>query len=470
MTTIDTDGRPSSPSFHVVAESFLDQPGLAFAEVLGAQDIEAAFIEHDALFGADDIYSTPLVTWAFLAQSLRDGKGAACAAAVADIAVYQQQTGRAVPCGDTGDYTRARAKLHPAALHQLIVQAAEQLEQQADPSWLWHGRHAKLVDGFTFTLPDTPANQRAFPQQKNQRPGAGLPIARAVAVLSLATGAVCDLAFGPYQGKETGETALLRQMLDALHPGDLAVFDRYYCSFLMLALLQTRGVHFCTTLHQRRPADFRRGRRLGHDDRLVTWTRPQRPDWMSEQVYQRIPRTLTLRQVRFQISQPGQPIRTMVVVTSLTDPIAWPKEAIAELFGFRWNAELDIRAIKQTLHLDHLRCKSPAMIRRELYVTLLAYNLIRKLIATAAAVHGRQPRQIGFTGTCQAVLASWMLLATGHCRDPRQLWQDTLARIAANVVADRPGRIEPRMLKRRKDRYPYMHEPRSKLRHKALKT
>ena len=150
----------------------------------------------------------------------------------------------------------------------------------------------------------------------------------------------------------------------------------------------------------------------------------------------------------------------------MLDPLAWPKEAIAEIYNYRWNVELDIRAIKHTLHLDHLRCKTPAMVRCELWVTLLGYNLIRGLIATAAALHGRQPRQLGFTQACTDVLSSWMLLATGVCRDSGKLWHATLARIAANVVANRPGRVEPRVIKRRRDHYPLMHSSRKVLRKK----
>lgn len=306
---------------------------------------------------------------------------------------------------------------------------------------------AKLVDWFTFTMPDTPENQAEFPQQKSQRPGAGFPIARACAVLSLATTAIHDLNIGPYAGKETGESALLREILDGLKEGEVAVFDRCFCSFMMLALLQLRGVHFCARLHQRRPSNFRRGRRLGKDDHLITRTRPKKPSWMSEEEYGQIPETITLREVRFQVTVPGRRTATLIVVTSLTYPVVYSTEAIAELYGYRWNAELDIRNIKQTLGLDHLHCKTPDRVRRELWVTLLVYNLVRKLIATAAAVHAKQPRQLGFTLACQTILSSWMLLATGACRDVLQLWRLALERIAANDVANRPGRVEPRMIK-----------------------
>lgn len=450
--------------FDVVADPFVQDEGLPFAQVLTGQTIQRAFAQEGALFGQKDIFSTQVVLWAFLAQVVRDGKGAACASAVADIAVYMQQTGQGVPSGDTGDYCRARAKLNPAALRTLVAQTARQLEDQAPDNWHWHGRHAKLVDGFTFTMPDTPENQASFPQQATQLPGVGLPIARACAVLSLATGAIDDLAIGPYEGKQTGETALLRHILDGFREGDVVVFDRYFCSFMMLALLKLRGVDACTRLHQCRHSDFRRGRRLGDCDHVVTWTRPDRPAWMSQELYEQIPATLTLRELQFNVSVPGRRSETITVITTLTDPQAFPKQDIAALYGYRWNAELDIRDIKQTLGLDHVRCKTPEMVERELWTTLLAYNLIRKVIATAAALHDRQPRQLGFTLACQTILSFWMLLATGSCRDTHGLWRCALERIAANQVANRPGRIEPRVIKRRRHCYPLMAKPRQELR------
>jgi hypothetical protein len=225
-----------------------------------------------------------------------------------------------------------------------------------------------------------------------------------------------------------------------------------------------RGVDVCARLHQFRKSDFRQGRRRGPADRLVTWYRPQRPFWMSPEQYEQIPETLTLRMIRFDVTEPGRRVKTITVVTTLIDPSAFPREDIAELFGYRWNAELDIRDIKQTLGLDHARCKSPERVERELWVTLLAYNLIRKVIATAAAIHHEQPRQIGFTLACQSILSSWMLLATNACRDPQALTTAVLAGIAANEVGNRPGRIESRVLKRRQHRYPLMRKPRDTLR------
>ena len=470
MVTIATHRRAHKNEFDAVAEPFLQGQGLPFSDVLEAESIQRVFREEDGLFAQDDIFSTDITLWAFLAQALRDGKGASCAAAVADIATYLLQTGRQPPAGDTGDYCRARAKLSLPALRRLVVESAEQLEGRAEECWLWNGLHAKLVDGFTFTMPDTPDNQAEFPQLRTQRPGAGFPIARCCTVVSLATACVCNLAVGPYQGKQTGENALLRDLLDTFNKNDVVVFDRYYGSFMLLAMLSLRGVQVCTRLHQCRTSDFRRGHRLGQEDHLITWTRPAKPAWMSQPQYEQIPETLTLRELRFEVSVPGRRTETITVITTLTDPEAYSAEDIATLYGLRWNVELDIRDIKQTLGLDHVRCKTPHMVRRELWVTLLAYNLIRKVIATSAAVHGKQPRRLSFTLTCQTVLASWILLSTGSCRDPHQLWTAALENIAAHEVPLRPGRIEPRVLKRRRDRYPLMHGPRDELREALGKT
>lgn len=341
MTTLRIPATSFKKRFNVIAQPFLQESGLPFTSVLDAQAIQQAFHEQEAPFGQQDVFSTEIVLWAFLAQTLRDGKGAACTAAVADIATYMLQSGQCPPSGDTGDYCRARAKLNPMALQGLVRQSADQLEKQVNPAWLWKGLHAKLVDGFTFTMPDTPANQQQFPQHPSQPAGVGFPIARVCTVVSLATACVCDLAFGRYQGKETGETALLRRMLQGFVQDDLVVFDRYYCSYMMLAMLVGQKTQVCTRLYHSRSSDFRRGHRLGLDDHLITWVRPQRPPWMSPEDYRQIPETLELREVRFRVTEPGHRTETITLVTTLTDPEQYPKESIADLYGLRWNIETE---------------------------------------------------------------------------------------------------------------------------------
>jgi putative transposase len=459
--------RRGSRSFQKVVDAFLVGDRLPFTQILSAERIEGIFAKHGCQFGMHGVYTTALVVWSFLSQVLRDGKEASCQSAVARIVSHCEQAGTAAPTQDTGDYCRARAKLSEAALHELSCEVAEGSEQAADESWLWKGKlHPKLIDGFTFTMPDTPTNQARYPQPKSQQPGVGLPIARAVAIVSLASACVMDLAMGPYKGKETGESALLRSMLGSLAAGDIAVMDRYYCSFMMIALLLTQGTHSCARKHQRRHSDFRRGRRLGKYDHIIVWTRPERPEWMDEETYARIPETLELREIRYNIVEPGRRTTTIDIITTLVDADEYSKEDIAELYGFRWNSELDIRSIKACLNLAHVRCKSPEMVHREVWATILAYNLIRTTAAGAALVHGKQPRQISFTSTCQYVLASWMQLSGGLIDE--SLLEDylliMLKHIAACEVANRPGRLEPRVLKRRRHGYPLMRKSRPVLR------
>jgi len=454
--------------FRQVVASFLSQPGLPFVNILSAERIERIFARHGNLFGVGRIYSTAVMVWSFLSQVLRDGKEASCQAAVARVVAYQEQHGAAAPTSDTGDYCRARNKLSEAALRDVSREVAAEMQEQARDEWLWKGRQAKLVDGFTFTMPDTPENQAEFPSPKSQKTGVGLPIARAVAILSLATACAMDLAIGPYAGKETGETALLRQLLGSFNPDDVAVMDRYYCSFMMIALLLGRNVDVCTRMHQKRHVDFRRGRRLGKYDHIIVWTKPQRPTWMDQATYDTIPERMELREIRYRIVQPGYRTSTITIATTLTDAEVTSKEDIAELYGFRWNSELDIRSIKQSLNLAHVRSKSPEMVRKELWTTMLGYNLIRTTAAAAAVLHNKQPRQISFTTTCQYVLASWTLLSNdliaadlvqSYCRR-------MLSQIAECEVAHRPGRLEPRVIKRRRHGYKLMQEPRAVLRAK----
>jgi putative transposase len=464
---IPNSPRRRSAGFQAIVAAFLVSDVLPFAKTVSAERIQRVFAKHRCQFGMHGVYTTTLVLWSFLSQVLADGKQASCQAAVARIVSHCNQVGIPGPTEDTGDYCRARAKISEAALRELTCEVAAELEDAADERWLWKGKfHAKLVDGSTLTMPDTPKNLAVYPHAKTQKPGVGLPIARLVAITSLATACVMDLEMGPYTGKQTGEPALLRAMLDSLAAGDIAVFDRYYCSFMMIALLLLQGTQTCARKHQRRHSDFRRGRRLGKYDHIIIWTRPARPAWMDEETYAEIPKQLELREIRYNIIEPGRRTRKIDIITTLVDSEEYSQEDIAELYGFRWNSELDLRSIKDALNLRHVRCKSPEMVRREVWTTILAYNLIRTTAAGAALVHKKQPRQISFTSTCQYVLASWMQLSAGLIDEPAltDYLLTMLKQIAGCEVANRPGRLEPRVLKRRLHRYPLMQKPRSELR------
>lgn len=241
-----------------------------------------------------------------------------------------------------------------------------------------------MVDGSTVSMPDTPENQRAFPQANTQKPGLGFPVARLVAIISLATGVVRDLALGPYKGKKTGETALVRALLDGLEPGEIMLGDRYFASYFMIAALRERGVDCLFRMHQRRKFDFHRGRRLGSEDHVVTWTKPARPEWMNEETYAQVPDELEIRELRFKVNRPGFRVNELVLVTTMIDGMQSTKEDLANLFLERWNIELDLRSIKDVLQMDVLRCMTPEMVEKEVWMHLLAYNLIRGVMAEAA--------------------------------------------------------------------------------------
>ena len=443
--------------FEQFHRNFFDDPSLPFADVLPAETVELTFRKYDALQGGT-FYNTAIVLWAFLSQVLADGKARSCSAAVSRIASFFVALGHQPPSPDTGDYCNARKRLSLDAIHELALLVAKNTETVPPADWLWKNKHhAKLVDGFTATMPDTQNNQREFPQ-RGQKPGCGFPIMRVCVVLSLATAMVLDAAFSEYKGKETGESALLRQMRDSFDSGDIAVFDRYCCSSMMLALFGWRGVNVCTRINAKRRVDFRRGKRLGKDDRLVSWKRPQRPTWMSEEQYATIPETLELRMIRYSLVARGRRSKSITVVTALVDPDEYSAAEIAELYGHRWNVELDIRHIKRTLNLDHFRCKSPEMVKREFWTTLLCYNLVRKVMCEAAAFGGVLPRRLSFTQTCAFLLAAgtlWVLLGIRL-----EKLSAVLEYLSGLMVPDRPDRCEPRVIKRRLHKYPLMSKPR----------
>ncbi|MEZ6096968.1 MAG: IS4 family transposase [Pirellulaceae bacterium] len=462
-----------SLSFQKIVDVFLGSENLPFANLLSAERIKRVFHKHGCLFGIHGVYSTAIVVWSFLSQVLRDGKEASCQAAVARIVSYCNSHGFAAPTRDTGDYCRARAKLSAPALKELACEVAKELEDGVDPEWLWKSKyHVKVVDGSTLTMPDTAKNQAAYPQQRCQKPGVGFPIARFAVVVSLATACVMDLAIAPFRGKETGESALLRTMLKSFCAGDIAVMDRYNCSFMMLALLLGQGTQVCARKHHLRHSDFRRGKRLGKYDHLIVWTRPTRPAWMDEETYRQIPEKLELREIRFSVVVPGRRTKSIDIITTLTDASEHSKEDIAELYGFRWNTELDIRSSKSNLNLGHVRCKSPEMVQRELWATMLGYNLVRSTAAAAALLHRKTPRTISFTATCQYILASWMQLSSKMIATTKldEYRNAILEQIAACQVGNRPGRLEPRVLKRRRDNaYDLMMKPRNVLRQELRK-
>jgi len=361
----------------------------------------------------------------------------------------------------TGAYSQARSRLPQGLLPRLARHVGNALLENAPGGWLWKGRDVKIVDGTTLSMPDTAANQAAWPQPPNERPGLGFPLARLVAVFSLAVGTVLDAAEGPYSGKQTGETALFRGLHHCLAARDVVLSDRYFCSYFEIALLQERGVDVVMRLHQRRPVDFRRGQRLGPDDQIVVWQRPQRPEWMDEATYERIPKTLAIRLVRLRVRQEGFRTKRLVVATTLLRPAEASRQDITDLLRRRWHGELDLRSLKQTLQLGILRGKTPAMVRKELWAHLLAYNLIRTVMAQAAQERGLAPRTLSFKGAVQTLLAFAPQLLAAPRHEVPALAEQIRSAIAQQRVGNRPDRYEPRARKRRYDNYQHLQRPRA---------
>lgn len=409
------------------------------------------------------IYTPEVTTWVFLSQCLSADHS--CRDAVARLAAWRVAQGRHACSADTGAYCTAREHLPEEACQQLVRQTGKELEEQSPREWLWRGRRVRVADGTTVTMPDTPANQAEYPQQKNQRPGCGFPIARILVVFSLAVGTVLEVAIRPYEGKLTGENSMFRTLHDSLAAGDVVLADRYFSGWFDLALLQQRGVDVVVRKHQLRANDFRTGRRLGHDDHLVCWTKPQRPAWMSPECYAALPNELTLREVRVRVRQRGFRVKSLVVVTTLLDAEEFSAEAIADLYRLRWQAELNLRSLKTVLTMDHLRCKTPHRVRNELYMHLLGYNLIRKAMALAAFDSGVCPWQVSFKGTLQTLNTFLPLL--GSCMNIADGCEALLACIATHIVGNRPDRYEPRVVKRPPKTYKHMREPRANYKKRA---
>ena len=413
--------------------------------------VEAQLPEH-----RERLYTPTLTLSMFITQILSsDGS---CQNTVNAYAVSRVFNGLE-PCSTgTGAYCKARQNLPLEMVSHVARQTGRMIVEHTPEAWHWRGRRVKLVDGTTVTMPDTPENQAVYPQQSGQKPGLGFPIARLVVLICLGSGAVLDAAMGPYKGKETGEHALFRQLLGTLEPGDVVLADRYYGSYWLIALLLAMGVDVVFGQNGARKTDFRKGTRLGARDHIVEWTKPRVcPDWMEKEHYENFPETMSIRETK---------VAGKVLVTTLLSSGDTPKSELSNLYKLRWHVELDLRNIKTTLGMEALRCMTPQMNEKEMWVYFLGYNLIRLLMCEAALQAEILPRQISFKHTLQVWIA-WS-------RHPWEAAGDEqtallLVLIAEQRVGNRSGRIEPRAVKKRPKPYPRLMKPRAQAREEILK-
>lgn len=450
-TTID---RPVP--FQSLRGQFQHAQGLPFLDVLSEESVAQACHSHNHRW-RNRTYTPWITLGIFLSQILSDDHS--CDDAVSRFQKYRSDRELPTVSTETTSYCEARQRLPEALYWDLVRRVGLRVHRAAKSSWLFRGRPVKIVDGSTVVMPDTRDNQAAYPQPSSQKPGLGFPIARIIVVLSLAVGTVLDAALGPYQGKQTSELALLRLVMEQFQADDIMVGDRFFCTYWVIAALRRRGVDIVCRLHQCRTADFRRGLRLGPADHLVTWPKPLRPDWMSPAEYEAMPAELTIREFRVDVRDKTKRPRKLLIVTTLTDAKLYPASEVGDLFRQRWHAELDLRALKTHMKMEMLRTKTPAMVRKEVAVHLLAYNLIRGLMAEAARVAEVPPRQISFRGAWHEVRS----FEQGHLYDPVRIAAD-LPRLVELMgqkrVGNRPDRYEPRAVKRRPKPHPLLRMPR----------
>jgi hypothetical protein len=430
-------------SLEDVRARFAGNPGLPFADVLTEAEVRAALAEHGVAYRAR-VFSPVTTLWGFLSQVLSDDHS--CRDAVARVLAHRAARGLPACSPNTASYCNARGRLGVGLLRSLARRTAGRLQAAAAPEWQWHGRSVFVADGSHVSMPDTPANQAAYPQVYNQQPGLGFPLARVAVLLSLATGACHDLAVAPYAGKGTGETTLLRAMYGSLGPGDVVLADAVFDNFFLASELRRRGID----LVARRKYDRAGSRvvRRGPGWVVLVWRRPQKPRGMTAEQYRAYPKTLRMRQVAVDARAANNRAEQFYVVTTLLDPSVRGRE-IGGLYERRWQGELDLRSIKVGMKMDILRCRTPGMVEKELWAHLLAYNLLRTVMAVAAAAAGVSPREVSFKGAKQAVAAFAPKLEAARPEDRPRLVDALLAAVAYHRVGNRPGRWEPRARKRR---------------------
>ena len=359
---------------------------------------------------------------------------------------------------DTGAYCKARQQLSGILLPGLAVRMAEVLSSQAGVEHLWHGRRVLAVDGSAFSMPDTPKNQAKYPQPGSQKPGCGFPVAGFVAVICLATGALLGAVLGTWKANELRLFYYLRHHFRV---GDIFLADRGFSSYGEMALFWTRGVDSVLRLHQRRRTDFRSGRILGIDDHVVTWTRPVRcPKGLRREDYVLLPETLQVREIRYRVLVKGYRTNEVTLSTTLLDAEVYSAEALADLYFQRWQVEVDFRHLKTTMQLDVCRGKSPEVVEKEFWAHALAYNLIRRLMWEAGDTWDGEALGLSLKGTIQHLLARWILYWAESKQDDYEL---LLALINTETLPYRPGRVEPRVRKRRSKNYSLMTTPRHEL-------
>lgn len=382
-----------------------------------------------------------------------------CSAAIDRVNAERIANGLEPLSSNTGAYCGARERVPEDLLKEILCQEGKQLELCVPKEWKWNDKSVRLVDGMVVTLCDTQDIKEEFPQSENQEKNNSLPQARIVGLFSLATGGLIDIAIGPYCGKETGEHALLRQLMPTLNFGEVLLGDGIYPSFFCMTHLIEQGVDGVFAAGTRN-VDFRTGEKLGKKDHVVTWEKPRRPEWMTPEEYEKYPSTIQIRELETSVQKPGFRTENKVIFTTILSNKEASREKISILFSRRWEIEVHFRSIKSDLQMDFIPTKTPAMVRKDIYITLLGYNLIRTIMAEAAARFGCLPTQISFKRTVQIFESYRRLWEIGNFKR-EEIYEQIIWTIGKIRVGKRPNRSEPRKIRRTKDRFPTLKTARN---------
>jgi IS4 transposase len=412
-------------------------------------------------YSSSAVLYTPITTvLTFLAQLL--GADGSCQQAVDGLIAERTAANQAKCSSDTGGFCKARKRLPEEVVWQLMRNAGRKAEKQAveeqGDELLWCGRRVRPTDGSTTQIADTEANRREYPLMRSLQAGLHYPVVRFLVVFSLAVGSVLDAAIRPYQGKGTGETGMLRELAHVFVAGDVLLGDRYFAGYWDLAFWLNRKVDVVSRWPASRKFNHRRGRRLGPGDYLVTWHKTDRPEWIKPAETGDYPDTLSIRVVQVKVQVRGFRVQEVLVITTLLDAEKYSREAIAELYRLRWQAELNLRSLKTHMGLEQLRCKTPEMVRKEFAMYLLAYNCIRRLAYEAAVRQKVRPHEISFKHTLQTTNEFFRRFHQSEFTNWLENFLDTVVEVK---VANRPDRIEPYTCKTRPKDFPPTNETRS---------
>jgi hypothetical protein len=423
----------------------------------------------------ETIFSPSVTFWGFVSQVL--SPDSSCRAALTKIQVLcalqkpkkpspsMRDDPKEAPSTDTSAYSKARHRITLCDLQIILRHSAECLDARATSENLWNGHNAILVDATTASMPDTPENQKRWPQSCNQAEGCGFPIMKLLGLFSLATGAVRDFT---ESNNNAHENNLLYTLRDRIRTNDLLVGDRIFCSYANICWLKEEKADVLFRKHQSRNSAKCKSEPLGKNDRLVYWKKPHSRaahSGVTSKIWGTLPDELCVREVTFDVKCKGFRTTKITIVTTLLDPDIYPAEELAQLYLKRWRIELWFDDIKTSMHMDVLRCKTPEMIEKEVLVHLIAYNMIRSVMQVAAAVHGKNLEALSFKGTVDRIQQwVWPIISASNHKQRQSLIDKMLQGIGEDLLPFRPGRYEPRVKKRRPKPYEWAKKSRQEYR------